>query len=57
MASIIKSQNRDILKAWWKYTGRVVTDNVQLARALNIELPPVDYAQDYVMSDVRVMVI
>jgi hypothetical protein len=57
MAGIIKSQNRDILKAWWKYTGRVVTDNVQLARALNIELPPVDYAQDYVMSDVRVMVI
>jgi hypothetical protein len=57
MAGIIKGQNRDILKAWWKYTGRVVTDNVQLAQALNIELPPVDYAQDYVMSDVRVMVI
>jgi hypothetical protein len=57
MASIIRSQNKDILTAWWKYTGRVVTDNVQLAQALNIELPPVDYAQDYVLSDVRVMVI
>ena len=57
MAQIIKSQNRDILKAWWKYTGKTVTDNVQLARALNIELPPVEYTQDYVVSDVRVKVI
>jgi hypothetical protein len=57
MAQIIRGQNRDILTAWWKYTGRVVTDNVQLAQALNIELPPVEYAQDYVVSDVRVMVI
>jgi hypothetical protein len=57
MAGIIKSQNKDILKAWWKYTGKTVTDNVQLAQALNIELPPVEYAQDYVVSDVRVKVI
>ena len=57
MAQIIRNQNKDILTACWKYTGRVVTDNVQLARALNIELPPVEYAQDYVVSDVRVMVI
>jgi hypothetical protein len=57
MAQIIRNQNKDILTAWWKYTGKVVTDNVQLARALNIELPPGEYAQDYVVSDVRVMVI
>jgi hypothetical protein len=57
MAVIIKNQNKDILKAWWKYTGKTVTDNVQLAQALNIELPPVEYAQDYVVSDVRVKVI
>jgi hypothetical protein len=57
MAKIIKSQNKDILDAWWKYNGRVVTDNVQLARALNIELPPPEYKQDYVVSDVRAMVI
>ena len=57
MAQIIRSQNKDILTAWWKYAGKVVTDNVQLARALNIELPPIEYAQDYVLSDVRVMVI
>jgi hypothetical protein len=57
MAVIIKNQNKDILKAWWKYTGKTVTDNIQLAQALNIELPPVEYAQDYVVSDVRVKVI
>jgi hypothetical protein len=57
MARIIKSQNRDILKAWWKYTGKIVSDNVQLAQALNIELPPVEYSQDYATSDVRVKVI
>jgi len=57
MAQIIKSQNKDILEAWWKYTGKVVSDNVQLAQALNIELPPVEYSQDYATSDVRVKVI
>jgi hypothetical protein len=57
MARIIKSQNRDILKAWWKYTGKIVSDNVQLAQALNIELPPVEYSQVYATSDVRVKVI
>ena len=58
MAQIIKSQNKDILEAWWKYaTGKVVADNVQLSRALNIELPPAEYSQDYAISDVRVKVI
>jgi hypothetical protein len=57
MAKIIKSQNKDILAAWWKYRGKIVTDNKQLARALNIAEPPAEYTQDYVVSDVRVMVI
>jgi len=57
MAQIIKSQNADILTAWWKYNGKIVTDNIQLARALKIELPPAEYEQDYVISDVRVKVI
>lgn len=57
MAKIIKSQNTDILAAWWKYNGTVVEDNKQLAQALNIELPPSEYSQDYAVSDVRVMVI
>jgi len=57
MAQIIKTQNADILSAWWKYRGRVVVDNLQLAQALNITAPPKEYAQDYAVSDVRVMVI
>jgi hypothetical protein len=57
MAKIIKSQNKDILAAWWKYAGRVVSDNTQLAQALNISAPAKEYAQDYAVSDVRVMVI
>ena len=57
MAKIIQSQNADILKAWWKYEGKYVTDNQQLAAALKIEMPPKEYRQDYVLSDVRVKVI
>ena len=57
MARIIKSQNKDILAAWWKYAGRVVSDNTQLAQALNIAPPSKEYSQDYAVSDVRVMVI
>ena len=57
MARIIKSQNKDILAAWWKYAGQVVSDNTQLAQALNIAPPSKEYSQDYAVSDVRVMVI
>jgi hypothetical protein len=57
MATIIKQQNKGILDAWWKYQGKYVTDNKQLATALNIEIPSKEYIQDYVQSDVRVKVI
>ena len=57
MATIIKQQNKGILAAWWKYQGKYVTDNKQLATALNIEIPSKEYTQDYVQSDVRVKVI
>jgi hypothetical protein len=57
MSRIIKSQNKDILTAWWKYQGRVVTTNHELSQALQIENPPAEYEQNYVTSDVRVMVI
>jgi hypothetical protein len=56
MAKIIKSQNKGILDAWWKYDGKYVTDNKELCRALKIEIPVKDY-QDYVQSDIRVKVI
>jgi hypothetical protein len=57
MAAKIKEQNKNILAAWWKYNGRYVTDNQQLAQALAIDAPPPEYSQDYVVSDVRVKVI
>lgn len=57
MAQIIKRQNAGILSAWWTPVGKDVTDNVQLARQLKIEVPSEPYRQDYVVSDVRVRVI
>lgn len=57
MARIIKNQNQGILEAWWKYKGRVVETNHQLAAALNLEPPPKEYEQSYIVSDIRVMVI
>jgi len=56
MAVQIKKQNAGILDAWWKYDGKYVIDNKQLADALKIEVPEKDY-QDYVKSDVRIKVI
>lgn len=56
MAKIIKQQNKGLIDAWWKYDGKYVTDNKELAQALKIEMPEKDY-QDYVLSDVRVKVI
>jgi len=58
MAKIIKSQNADILSAWWKYNNLPVLEtNQQLATALKIEQPPKEYFQNYVTSDIRVKVI
>ena len=57
MAQIIKQQNKNLLDAWWRYDGQYVTDNLQLATALKLEAPGVEYRQDYVVSDVRVKVI
>ena len=57
MAKIIANQNKDILDAWWNYTGTVVEDNTKLAQALKINVPPQQYQQNYVKSDIRVKVI
>lgn len=57
MAKIIKEQNRGILEAWWANRGKQPTTNKELATALGIEPPPKEYEQNYVVSDVRVMVI
>jgi len=57
MAKIIKRQNAGILSKWWDKKGKDVVDNHELARALKIDLPPEQYRQNYVESDVRVRVI
>lgn len=56
MAQIIKKQNAGILSKWWG-PGKYVEDNKQLAAALKIDIPPVEYQQSYAVSDVRVKVI
>lgn len=56
MATEIKRQNQGILDAWCN-KGKDVTTNRDLARALNIDMPPNEYEQNYVVSDVRVKVI
>ena len=57
MAKIIANQNRDINQAWSSYTGITVTDNVHLANTLGIKIPPAEYQQDYVQSDLKVKII
>jgi hypothetical protein len=57
MAKIIKQQNQGIIKATYKYPGKLPLTNQMLAKMLNIKLPPSEYFQDYGRSDVRVTVI
>jgi hypothetical protein len=58
MSKIIKEQNAGIIKATYKYPGKLPLTNQMLAKMLNIELPPTSgYFQDYGQSDVRVTVI
>jgi hypothetical protein len=57
MASIIKQQNAGIRWAWTNYTGSEPQTNRLLATDLGIETPPLEYVQDYHMSDIRVKVI
>jgi hypothetical protein len=57
MAGIIRQQNKGIIEAWWKYQTNPLETNLQLAKAVNIEQPPVEYEQNYVVSDIRVKVI
>ena len=57
MAAIIKQQNNGLVKAEMKYPGRNPLDNIMLCNMLNIQPPPVEYKQNYAMSDVRVTVI
>lgn len=57
MARIIKNQNADLRQAWTDHWGVEPKNNKQLAHALDLALPPPEYWQDYVRSDIRVKVI
>ena len=57
MAQKIQQQNSSIISAVLRYPGKNPLTNQQLARMLNIAVPPDQYQQDYGASDVRVTVI
>jgi hypothetical protein len=57
MSVIINNQNDGIQKAWNMYHGKEIYNNQELIKILNIEAPPKEYQQNYVLSDVRVKVI
>jgi hypothetical protein len=57
MSSIIKQQNAGIRWAWTNYTGSEPQTNRLLATELDIKTPPLEYAQNYAESDIKVKVI
>jgi hypothetical protein len=57
MANIISEQNKGIVSATMKYSGKTPLNNTMLCNMLNIEQPPVEYQQNYGATDVRVTVI
>ena len=57
MAQIIQKQNQGIVSAALKYPGKHPLTNQQLARMLDLEVPPEEYEQNYGASDIRVTVI
>ena len=57
MAAIIKQQNEGIQQGAWQYPRRQPQTNQELARILNIALPPEDYYQGYAQNNIRVKVI
>lgn len=57
MAKIIEQQNAGLLEVWGKYQGHEPQTNKLLADILNIEMPPLEYTQDYASNDIRVKVI
>ena len=57
MAFVINRQNLGIMAAWNKYDGTLPANNQTLAHDLGIELPPLEYFQDYNRSNIGVKVI
>jgi hypothetical protein len=57
MSRIIAEQNRDIEQAMHDYNGTNPLSNRALAQQLGLEPPPLQYAQNYAVSDIKVKVI
>ena len=57
MAFLIHRQNMGIMAAWNKYDGTLPANNETLAHDLGIELPPLEYFQDYKKADIGIKII
>lgn len=57
MSHIIDGQNYDILEAWNKYEGVSPSTNRELASLLNLNPPPEEFTQNYILSDIAVKII
>jgi hypothetical protein len=57
MSTIIQRQNAAIQRVLQEYPCQTPRTNLQLARMLNIALPPLEYQQNYEESDIKVNVI
>jgi hypothetical protein len=57
MSRIIEDQNKDIETGMYEWPGRDARNNLELARALALEPPPVEYWQNYAEADIKVKVI
>ena len=56
MSKIISAQNRDIEK-YMTASSTYPVDNIELCNLLGIDLPPAEYQQNYVDSDIKVTVL
>ena len=57
MSFVINRQNAGIMTAWKKYEGLEPANNQTLAHDLGIELPPLEYFQDYKQANIGIKII
>jgi hypothetical protein len=57
MSHLIAEQNLSIEQVMHNYDGVEPLSNRALAQQLGLELPPLQYAQNYAASDIKVKVI
>jgi hypothetical protein len=57
MSQIIAKQNLSIEQAMYDYNGQEPLSNRALAHQLGLEPPPLQYAQNYEASDIKVKLI